>query len=282
MIVHYWPYIGTVLLAVVALLMAAASPAQAPSAPPPVATPSNTSDTRRGPTPARPEIGERPVVDATRVADTRPDGRGHRELLKRYEEAWGNPDPAKLRTAEEELLRELKDLPPPELVALLGQGLSTRSVNLVLITLENAMRGTRRSDYEDALVAGMEEVFEQPDKLEALSDVTLRFSPSRENAEVAARLLMKRGPAGTLAEHLGRFAARLPGAPRREVKQFGVKHDLIETIGYLVEEGSDVARLQGYLRDPATRDRAWRALEKARESVTDEGLRQQIQRALGK
>jgi hypothetical protein len=97
-------------------------------------------------------------------------------------------------------------------VALLRQGLSTRPVNLVLITLENAMRGSRRREYEDALVMALEDAFEQPDKLEALSAVLLRFDPSPENAEVAAHLLMKGRPAGRLAEHLGGFAARLEGA----------------------------------------------------------------------
>lgn len=204
-----------------------------------------------------------------------------RAALKGYEELWINPDAATLRAAEEELFSKLDRLPPHELVALLREGVSTRAVNLVLITFENAMNGPRRSDYEDALVAGMERVFEQPDKLAVLSDVTLRFDPSPENAEVVARLLMKRGPTGKLAEQLGAFASRLERGPRNEVKQFAVQHHLIETLGHLVDDWSDVVRLQDYLGNPATRARAERALETANQSVTSEELRQQIQGALG-
>lgn len=204
-----------------------------------------------------------------------------RELLKAYDGLWTNPDAARLRAAEANLLGSLGGLPSPELVGLLGHGLSTRSVNLVLIVLENAMRGTRRPDYEDALVRTMEAVFEQPDKLAALSAVALRFGPSPENAEVAARLLMKRGPSLALGPHLGGFGARLDGDARVEVKQFAATHDLIEALGDLVDDAADVDRLAGYLGNPATRERARRALETASELVTDDLLRQRIQAALG-
>jgi hypothetical protein len=202
------------------------------------------------------------------------------ELLKGYEELWRAPDAAKLRAAEEHVLQELTALSPTELVALLRQGLSTRRLNLVLIALENAMRGPDRSDYEDALVAGMEDVFERPDRLETLAEVTLRFQPSPENAEAAARLLMKHGPAGPLAEHLGGFASRLEGESRREVERFAVERALVETLGRLVDDAADVARLEAYLGDPATSDRARQALERVEESTTSAELRRQVRRAL--
>jgi hypothetical protein len=281
---HRWTALGMVLGAAAALSLAAR-----PAAPPAPAGPAaGTPAPRRGPAPVPAEVPAWPAVDAgwdggaPPVDAARPDRGRPRALLKRYEGLWRNPDAAKLGAAEEDLLKALEELPPDELVALVRQGLSTRPVNLVLITLENAMGGTRRSEYEDALVMAMEEVSEQPDKLEVLSDVTLRFNPSRENAEVAARLLMKRRPAGRLAEHLGGFAARLEGDPRRRVKQFAVEQHLLEALGQLVDDRADVARLQGYLGDPTTVDRARRALETASASALSGELRRQIQRALGR
>jgi hypothetical protein len=289
-----WTCLGLVFLAAVALWLAAKPrSAPAPSSLAPAATPSHVPDPRRGlalgrtDIDARPEPGVRPQtaapaeVDGRQLDETHLGRRSPGELLKRYEELWRNPDASELRAAEEDLLRELAQLPPDELVALLRLGLGTRPVNLVMITLENAMGGPRPSDYADALVVGMEDLFEQPDKLEVLAGVALRFDPSGRNAEVAARLLMKRGPAGRLAEHLGGFAARLEGDPRREVKEFAVEHHLIETLGHLVDDGSDIARLQGYLGNPATRHRARRALETANTSATKGELRRQIQRAVG-
>jgi hypothetical protein len=119
-----------------------------------------------------------PRVDAERSNETALAGRSHQERLKSYEELWTNPDPAALRAAEQDLLAELKQLPPPQLVALLSQGLSTRSANLVLITLENEMRGPRRSEFEDALLAAIKASFEQPERREVLSEVALRFNLS--------------------------------------------------------------------------------------------------------
>lgn len=213
-------------------------------------------------------------------------GRRAGELLKRYEklweraDPWASADPVKLRAAERSLLTTLERLPAPQLVALLGEGLSTRSVSLVLITLENAKRQSRWSNYEDALLMGMEALFEQPEKLEALADVTRRLEPSRDTAEGAARLLMKRRPAGRLAEHLGSFASRLEGKPRGEVKQFVVSQNLIEALGWLVDDRADVARLGAYLADPSTHDRARRALETASTAVASKELRLEIRRAL--
>lgn len=223
---------------------------------------------------ARPESGVAPVAGA-RLHDG-----STLDRLKRYEELWVSPDTVALRAAEEELLRRLDRLAPQELVALLRQGAGTRAVNLVLITVENAMNGPRRRDYEDALVAGMERVFEQPDKLAMLSGATLRCNPSPETAEAAARLLMKREPAGRLAEHLGAFAARLERGPRNEIKQFALQRNLIETLGHLVDDAADVARLQYSLGDPATRARAEQALRAADRTVANEALRRQIQGAL--
>lgn len=230
---------------------------------------------------AGPQSDPRIERGAPRVAGMRLDQRSTLEVLKSYDGLWMNPDLVALRAVEEELLRRLDRLPPQELVALLRHGVGTRAANLVLITLENARRGPRWSEYENALVLGMERVFEQPDKLAVLSDVVLRFSPSPENAEVAARLLMKRGPSGRLADDLGGFGARLEGPTRGEIKQFAVKHDLIETLGHLVDDASDVVRLQRYFGDPATRARAERALETATRSVRSEELQRQIRGALG-
>lgn len=272
--IRHTTYIGIVVFATLALFPATqARSLQVPSSPAPVATSSIPPDTQQVPVLASAGTGA-------------PEGDEMRELLKSYErlwwspDPWKSPDPAPLRAAEQGMLKQLQGLPPHELVALLRDGLSTRSVNLVLIALENAMRGTRRNEYEDALVLGMEDVFEQPEKLEVLSDVTLGFNPSRENAEVAARLLMKRRPVGKQAEHLGGFASRLEGEPRRDVKEFAVTHNLIETLGWLVDDSTDVVRLQGYLANSATRDRAQRALQMASQVVTSEQLRLQIRLAL--
>lgn len=186
--------------AVLLLISTSRSP-QGPASPPAGAHVSRQAVATRGHN--VPEAGQTPVrrevdvraegkaspqdsggVDETRLAGGSNDeaslaGGSSTERLKSYEELWTNPDIAELRAAEQVLLEELESLPPTDLVALLGQGLSTRSANLVLITLENALRGPRRSAYEDALRLEIEAASEQPERLKLFSDIARRFNLSR-------------------------------------------------------------------------------------------------------
>jgi hypothetical protein len=126
----------------------------------------------------------------------------------------------------------------------------------------------------------MEEVFERPDKLETLSEITLRSAPSAANTESAARLLMKRDPSGRLAELLGGFASRLQGDPRREVKEFARERNLVETLVWLVDDGADVARLESFVRDPATSARVRQTLLSAHAPAMNQEVRRHLQHAL--
>lgn len=302
-----WAYLGLALL-IGALLVFTLPSRRTPTSPPPpaVATAPTTPSPTGGPSPVEPlnpvlppldadlaEAVRRSAIDVRRPQTAR-DATAERGLtgdeptryeavvtsLKRYHDLWVHPTAATLHQAEVGMLPRLEALPPGELIALIREGLGTSPLNLVLIALENGLRGPRRSAYETALIMGMEEVFERPDKLELLSEVTLRSTPSAANAESAARLLMKREPSGRLAELLGGFASRLQGDPRREVKQFALERNLVETLVWLVDDGVDVARLESFVRNPATGARVRQTLLSANAPAMNQEVRRRLQRAL--
>lgn len=304
-----WAYLGLGLaLLTGAWLMVTRHSRPTPTSPPPsvIATgpttppPTGGASPLEAPTPVLPELDAdlaeavRPSAIDARRPETARDATAARGLtrdeptryeavvtrLKRYQDLWVHPTAAKLHEAEVGVLPRLEALPPRELIALIREGLATSPLNLVLIALENALRGPRRAAYETALIMGMEEVFERPDKLELLSEVTLRSTPSAANAESAARLLMKREPSGRLAELLGGFASRLQGDPRREIKQFALEHNLVETLVWLVDDGADVARLEAFVRNPATGARVRQTLLSANAPAMNQEVRRRLQRAL--
>jgi hypothetical protein len=170
------------------------SPAGSPFSPRTVARPANAPRSTQATHPKiadRAEVGASPLdrggTEATPVS-----GNSDGERLKSYERLWTDPDAAQLRAAEQKLLKRLKRLPPADLVALLGKGPSTRSANLMLITMQNA-RGPRRIRYENALLLEMESAFEQPEKLKLLYDVAVSLDLSRRNAKAADALVEKLG-----------------------------------------------------------------------------------------
>jgi hypothetical protein len=169
--------------------------AETPFSPRDVATPGPAEDAGQAQHPRiadRAQVGTSPLDrDGNKAA--RPAGASNRDQLKSYEQLWVDPDVARLRAAEQRLLARLRRLPPADLVALLGKGTTTRSANLILITLQNAMRGPRRIAYENALLLEMEAAHEQPEKLTALSDIALSLDLSPRNAAAVKGLLEKTG-----------------------------------------------------------------------------------------
>ncbi len=201
--------------------------------------------------------------------------------LSRYEELWDAGDLARLQAEEEHLLGRLARLRATEVAALAAEGLSARSINLVLIVIENGLRGPRRPEFETALVVGMEKGFEQPDRLEFFAEMAARFGVAPPLADRVVYMLKMAEPSGLLAESLGAVAASMESAAREEVRRYALERRLPETLAYLVDAPADVIPLQAMLAQPDTAVRARRALRIAGERARDPVLRSYVDAVAG-